>query len=316
MAALKAEITLVKSLENELVDAKELIAAGEQDEKIISQLAGKIAKEEFRIFLSGKYDQSNAIVEIFSGAGGQDAQDWATMLLRMYERYAAKKGFKVEILHQSFGDGGGPEGRIGTKSVTLEVKGNYAYGFLKKEAGVHRLVRLSPFNAQKLRQTSFAMVSVLPEIDQDQAEVEIKPEDLKLETFKSSGPGGQYVNKTESAVRIIHIPTGLTVACQTERSQMKNREHALKILQAKLYQLQSDEHPKELKDIKTAQVEPGRASSAGGANSASWGNQIRSYVLHPYQMVKDLRTQYETSKTEDVLNGDLDEFIEAEMKYD
>ena len=268
----------------------------------IKELEIEIQEQEFKTFLSGKYDKSNAILEIFSGAGGQDSQDWATILLRMYERYCALKGFETTIIHQTFGEAGGPEGRIGTKSVTISIKGNYAYGFLKKESGVHRLVRISPFNAQKLRHTSFALVNVLPEIKERDSEIEIKPDDLKIETFKASGPGGQYVNKTESAVRITHIPTGITVASQTERLQGRNKENAMKVLYAKLYQLKQETHAKELKEIKGASV------------SASWGNQIRSYVLHPYKMVKDLRTQYETSDTEGVLNGKLDEFIKAELK--
>ena len=264
----------------------------------------EIEKQEFKIFLSGKYDKNNAILEIFSGAGGQDAQDWATMLLRMYERYCQKKGFQTEILHQSFGDAGGPEGRIGTKSLALEIKGKFAYGFLKKETGVHRLVRISPFSAQKLRHTSFVLVNVLPEINpvRDDVSNGVKPEDLKIDTFRASGPGGQYVNKTESAIRITHMPTGIVVSSQAERLQGKNKDKAMKILQAKLYQLEEEKKEKELKEIK------------GEAISASWGNQIRSYVLHPYKMVKDLRTQYETSDTENVLDGHLEEFIQAELK--
>jgi len=264
----------------------------------------EIEKLEFKTFLSGKYDKNNAILEIFSGAGGQDSQDWATMLLRMYERYCVKKGFKTAILQQSFGEGGGPEGRIGIKSVTVEIKGNFAYGYLKKESGVHRLVRISPFNAQKLRQTSFALVEVMPEINpvRDFVSNGVKPDDLKIDTFKAGGPGGQYVNKTESAIRITHIPTGIVVSSQSERLQGKNKENAMKVLYAKLYKLKEEGRKKELKKIKGEQV------------SASWGNQIRSYVLHPYKMVKDLRTQYETSDTEGVLDGNLDEFIEAELK--
>ena len=235
----------------------------------------------------------------------------------MYEKYCVSKGFKTKILHQALGEGGGPEGRIGTKSVTLEINGGYAYGFLKKESGVHRLVRISPFNAQKLRHTSFALVNVLPELKDDEDEVDVKPDDLKIDTYKASGPGGQYVNKTESAIRITHIPTGLVVASQTERLQGKNKENAMKILRAKLYQLKDDAHAKKIKEIKAASLEKsGRASPEGRGNSvsASWGNQIRSYVLHPYKMVKDLRTQYETSDTESVLDGKLDDFIEAELK--
>lgn len=283
-------------------------------EKAIQGLEKKIRSEELETFLSGKHDKGNAILQIFSGAGGQDAQDWTTMLLRMYERYCAKKGYKTQVLSQSFGEGGGPEGRIGTKSVTLEIKGNLAYGFLKKETGVHRLVRMSPFSAKKLRHTSFALVEVLPDISlpakisgensggREESEIRINQSDLKLETFKSSGPGGQYVNKTESAVRIIHLPTGINVSCQSERSQAQNREKAMKILYAKIYQLKEEKTKKELKEIKGDRV------------SASWGNQIRSYVLHPYKMVKDLRTDIETSNTEGVLDGDLEQFIEAEVK--
>lgn len=285
-----------------------------QDESLIQKIESEIEKLELKTFLSGKYDKNNAILEIFSGAGGQDSQDWATMLLRMYERYCAKKGFKSAIIQQSFGDAGGPEGRIGTKSVTVEIKGNFAYGYLKKESGVHRLVRISPFNAQKLRQTSFAMVEILPEIVEKESEVQIKPDDLKIDTFRAGGPGGQYVNKTESAIRITHIPTGIVVTSQSERLQGKNKENAMKVLHAKLYKLKEEGREKELKKIKAAQTETGRASPAGGANTASWGNQIRSYVLHPYKMVKDLRTQYETSDVEGVLDGNLDELIESEMK--
>lgn len=275
-----------------------------QDSGAQEKIENKIKKLEFKTFLSGKYDKNNAILEIFSGAGGQDSQDWATMLLRMYERYCVKKGFKTVIIQQSFGDAGGPEGRIGIKSVTMEIKGSYAYGYLKKESGVHRLVRISPFNAQKLRQTSFAMVNILPEIEDDPSVIsgQVKPDDLKIDTFRAGGPGGQYVNKTESAIRITHIPTGIVVSSQSERLQGKNKENAMKVLRAKLFQLKEEGREKELKKIKGKQV------------SASWGNQIRSYVLHPYKMVKDLRTQYETSDTEGVLNGNIDEFIEAELK--
>jgi len=308
IAELKEGIEKIELIKKELDDLKELNDLSKDNEDLVkdySELKEKVEKEELNIFLSGKYDKKNAILEIFSGAGGQDAQDWATMLFRMYERYCLKKGFKVQVLHQSFGDAGGPDGRIGTKSVTMEIKGNTAFGLLKKEAGVHRLVRISPFSSQKLRHTSFALVDVLPEINEDESQMEIKPGDLKLETFKASGPGGQYVNKTESAVRIIHLPTGITVSCQTERLQGKNREHAMKILYAKLHQLKEQERKKELKEIK------------GDSVSASWGNQIRSYVLHPYKMVKDLRTGVETSDTEKILDGDLDQFINAELKlYD
>lgn len=283
-------------------------------EKKKQELRKKIEKEEIKTFFAGEYDKNNAILQIFSGAGGIDAQDWATMLLRMFERYCATKGFITKVLHQAFGEAGGPEGRIGIKSATLEIKGPYAYGFLKKETGVHRLVRISPFSAQKLRHTSFVLVEVLPELEKkDEKEIEIKSEDLKIETFKSSGPGGQYVNKRESAIRITHLPTGITVSSQSERLQGENRENAMKILYAKLYQLKKEEQKKEISKVKAAQR---RASPAGGGDriSASWGNQIRSYVLHPYKLVKDLRTDIETSDVNGVLDGNLDEFLEAEIK--
>jgi peptide chain release factor 2 len=275
--------------------------------KEIEERAGfleqKISEEESKIFLSGKYDKGNAILSIFAGAGGQDAQDWTTMLLRMYERFCHRKQFKIKILHQSFGEGGGPEGRIGIKSVTLEIKGNCAYGILKKEAGVHRLVRISPFSAQNLRHTSFALVEVLPEISKiEQSEIKIKPEDLKLDVFRASGPGGQNVNKRESAVRITHLPTGIKVACQSERLQGLNRQKATDLLYAKLYQLQIEFQEKEV------------AKNKKNSSLESWGNQIRSYVIHPYKLVKDTRTDFETNKVEDVLNGNLDEFIKAEIK--
>jgi len=297
ISELKNEIENLEEIKKDLEDFKIL-----QDESSGKTLEEKISKQEFKTFLSGKYDKNNAILEIFSGAGGQDSQDWVTMLLRMYEKYCASKGYKVVILHQAFGDAGGPEGRIGTKSVTMEINGNYAYGFLKKESGVHRLVRISLFNAQKLRQTSFALVNILPEIKGGDTDIEIKPDDLKVDTFRASGPGGQYVNKTESAIRITHIPTGIVVASQTERLQGKNKENAMKILYAKLSLLQEENRAEKIKELR------------GDPVSASWGNQIRSYVLHPYKMVKDLRTQYETSDTEGVLNGKLDNFIETELK--
>ena len=253
------------------------------------------------MYLNGKYDRLPALLSIYAGAGGQDAQDWATILLRMYLKYCQKKGFKTKILHQSFGEPG-PEGRIGTKSVTIEIKGDFAFGYLKKESGVHRLVRISPFSAKSLRHTSFALVEVLPQIPQPPQEIKIKPEDLKIETFRASGPGGQYVNRRESAVRITHLPTGVQVSCQSERLQGMNKQKALKMLYAKLYDLERKKREKEISKIK------------GEVVSIEWGNQIRSYVFHPYKLVKDLRTNVETSEIEEVLDGNLDEFIEAEIK--
>lgn len=307
---LKEEISRFKKIEkeiNELIDLEKLTGEdkklAKEIEKKFRELESKIKKEEVKTFLSGKYDRNNAILQIFAGAGGEDAQDWATILLRMYERYCQIKGFETKVLSQSFGEGGGPEGRIGTKSAIMEVKGSYACGLLKKESGVHRLVRQSPFSSKKLRHTSFALVEVLPEIgEKEQKEIKVKSEDLKLETFRASGPGGQYVNRRESAVRITHLPTGIVVSSQSERLQGLNKEKAMKVLYAKLYQLKEAERKKKLKEIK------------GDAVSASWGNQIRSYVLHPYKLIKDLRTGVETSNVEAVLDGDLDQFVEAELK--
>jgi len=294
LSGLQQEVSEFEELRSSLASAKaSSFEAIEED----------LRKIELRVFLSGEHDRGNSILSISAGAGGQDAQDWAAMLLRMYERYSQRKGFQTVVLHQSFGEGGGPEGRIGIKQVSLEIKGNYAYGFLKKETGVHRLVRISPFSAKALRHTSFALVEVIPVISkEEEAEIKIKPEDLKLETFRASGPGGQYVNRRETAVRITHLPTGIKVACQSERLQGLNREKVMKILLAKLYQLREKKAAKRLKEIKGEQV------------SASWGNQIRSYVLHPYRLVKDLRTGVETSDIEAILDGDLDKFIDSEIK--
>jgi len=284
------------NLTQELSELQQTVSEFEQlkNETDSEKLLRKIKEKEQQAFLSGKYDKGSAVLSIMAGAGGQDAQDWATMLLRMYQRYADNKGFKTKILHQSFGDHG-PEGRVGTKSVTLEITGVYAYGFLKQESGVHRLVRISPFSAKNLRHTSFAMVEVLPEISQAE-EIAVKPEDLKIETFRASGPGGQYVNKRESAIRITHLPSKITVACQSERLQGQNRDWAMKLLYSKLYQLREKEKEKELAKIKGKQV------------SIEWGSQIRSYVLHPYKLVKDLKSGVETSDVEGVLNGNLDKF--------
>jgi len=297
---LKEQTELFYGLNRELTDIIKLNELGEKEEdleKEIEKFEKKIKKEEFRIFLSGEHDKSNAILTITAGAGGQDAQDWATLLLRMYEKYCDLKGFKSKILYQSFCEGGGPEGRIGTKQVSLEIRGSYAYGILRKETGVHRLVRISPFSAKSLRHTSFALVEVLPEIEKED-EIEIKPDDLRIEFYRSSGPGGQNVNKRETSVRIIHLPTGIVVACQSERLQGENRKKAMQHLLSQLYRLQEETKKKELSEIKGKKI------------SASWGNQIRSYILHPYKLIKDLRTGVETSDTEGVLNGNLEEFIE------
>ena len=294
---LREDIKEFAELEKEFEILKEI-----GDEKEIEEFEKRLKEKEFWVFLSGKYDKNNAILSIFAGAGGQDAQDWVTLLLRMYERYCQKKGLKTQILNQSFGEGGGPEGRIGIKSVALEVKGNFAYGFLRKESGVHRLVRISPFSPKALRHTSFALVEVIPQIPIKEVDLKIRPEDLQTDFYRASGPGGQYVNKRMTAVRITHLPTGIQTSCQSERSQAQNREKAAEMLFSKIYQVLEEKKKKEISEIRGEKI------------SASWGNQIRSYVLHPYKLVKDLRTGVETANPEQTLDGDLDKFIEAEIK--
>jgi len=304
----KEQLKDIEDIKKELQEIKELsvICQGDQEmEKELNEkievLRSKIKQKGIEERFKGKYDGNNVLLSIYSGAGGQDAQDWATMLLRMYQRYSQKKGFGVRILDQDFGQSGGPEGRIGTKSVTLEIKGKFIYGMLKGENGVHRLVRISPFSAQKLRHTSFALVEVLPKM-KGEKDIEINPADLKVDYYHASGPGGQYVNKRMSAVRITHIPTGIVVSCQTERSMGQNKETAMEVLYSKIVQLREEEQQKEISQIK------------GNKISASWGNQIRSYVIHPYQMAKDMRTGVETSQVQSVLDGDLDEFIIAQIQ--
>jgi peptide chain release factor 2 len=255
-----------------------------------------IDKAEIQILLSGKNDSNNAIITIHPGAGGTESQDWAEMLLRMYTRWAENNKFETEIIDYLPGD------EAGLKSVTMEVFGDYAYGYLKTETGIHRLVRISPFNAQGKRQTSFASIFTYPIITDD-IEIDIDPKDLRIDTFRSSGKGGQGVNTTDSAVRITHLPTNIVVQCQNERSQIINREVALKILKSRLYQLREEERDKEKQLLEDSKTEIG------------WGNQIRSYVFHPYQMVKDHRTNYETSQIENVMNGELTDFMFAYLKF-
>jgi len=265
---------------------------------LLSEVEQKVEQYLLTQLLRGEHDASNAIISIHPGAGGTESCDWAQMLLRMYTRWAQSKGFPFTITDMLQGE------EACVRGVTAFVRGRYAYGYLKRESGVHRLVRLSPFNANNLRHTSFTLVEVLPEIS-DNDEVEIKSEDLRVDTFRASGAGGQYVNKTDSAVRLTHLPTGLVVACQSERSQGSNKEQAMKMLRAKLYRLQQENRQKEINKLKD--------KIGSGEGTAEWGAQIRSYVLHPYQMVKDHRTGYETSQIQKVLDGDLDEFIEAEL---
>lgn len=274
----------------------------EDDEELFNEFADEYKKltdsaEKMRIeiMLSGEYDKDDAIVTLHSGAGGTDAQDWTEMLLRMYTRWAEKKGFKLENLDYIPGD------EAGIKSVTIKVSGMFAYGYLKCEKGVHRLVRISPFNANGKRQTSFASLEVLPVLTEEQ-DIEVRPEDIKLDTFRAGGAGGQYVNKTESAVRLTHIPTGIIVQCQNERSQHANREIAMQMLKAKLAELKERMHKEKVEDL------------AGELKEIGWGSQIRSYVFHPYNLVKDHRTGAETSNVNAVMNGDIDIFINEYLK--
>lgn len=261
----------------------------------LEQFEAKMADFELQMLLSEPYDKNNAILELHPGAGGTESQDWGSMLLRMYTRWAEKRGFKVETLDYLPGD------EAGIKSVTLKISGHNAYGYLKAEKGVHRLVRISPFDSSGRRHTSFVSCDVMPEFN-DEVEIDVRTEDLKIDTYRSTGAGGQHVNTTDSAVRITHIPTGVVVQCQSERSQIKNREHAMKMLKAKLYQLEIEKQEQQLAEIRGEQKEIG------------WGSQIRSYVFHPYSMVKDHRTNEETGNTGAVMDGDLDAFINAYLR--
>ena len=286
-----AKMKELASLQKEIEEAEllqEFIGSGRYDEA-----EALLKKLEILLYLSGYYDNKDAILSIHAGQGGVEAMDWTQMLFRMYIRYCEREGFKSEIIDEAFGE------EAGYKSVTITVVGKYAYGYLKGEAGVHRLVRQSPFNADNLRQTSFALVEVLPQI-QDK-EVELKEDDLEWDFYRASSHGGQNVQKVSSAVRLKHKPTGIVITAQSERYQAQNREYALKILRGKLWTLKEEARKKEEQKLK------------GGYKTPGWGNQIRSYVLHPYHMVKDLRTNYETSNTEKVLDGELDGFIEEEL---
>jgi peptide chain release factor 2 len=267
----------------------------EEVEAEISQLKHQLESLEIEVMLSGEYDANNAILTLHAGAGGTEAQDWTQMLLRMYMRWAEKNNFAVETMDLQPGD------EAGVKSVTLFIKGHNAYGYLKSEKGVHRLVRISPFDANARRHTSFAACEVMPEID-DNIEIDINMADVKVDTYRASGAGGQHINKTDSAVRMTHLPTGVVVQCQTQRSQIQNREQCLKMLRAKLFEMQQAAHAENLSEI------------AGEHQAIEWGSQIRSYVFHPYNMVKDHRTSAETGNTQAVMDGDIDMFIEAYLQ--
>lgn len=300
---LDQQISAVKEIEQDKTDFIDLIelAEMEEDDAVLSEtesqlaaLQEKAAKQELMCLLSGEVDANDAYLEVNSGAGGTEAQDWAQMLLRLYTRWAEAHGYKVSVLDRSDGE------EAGIKSATIEIKGENAYGWLKTENGVHRLVRISPFDSNAKRHTSFASISVSPVLD-DSIEIEIEDKDLRIDTYRSSGAGGQHVNTTDSAVRITHQPTGIVVACQNQRSQHANKDEAMKMLKAKLYEQEMQKR------------EALKAAEHGEKTDIGWGHQIRSYVLQPYQMVKDLRTEVETSNTSAVLDGDIDLFLEASL---
>jgi peptide chain release factor 2 len=290
-----------QTFERRVHDALELAELG--DESMSDELAAEtealqteLDRRELQLMLSGSHDRGNALMALHAGAGGVDAADWTSMLLRMYLRWAETRGFKADVVDQVEGEEGG------IKSATLSIVGEYAYGYLRSERGVHRLVRLSPFDSAHRRHTSFALVEVWPDLGEGE-EVEIKPQDIKIDTYKSAGAGGQNVQKNETAIRVTHLSTGIVVTCQNERSQTQNRETALKILRAKLFEIEEERRQKEISDLKGEHVK------------AEWGSQIRSYVLHPYQMVKDHRTDYEVGNAQAVLDGRLDDFMDAYLRY-
>jgi peptide chain release factor 2 len=305
LGAARDTVDTWRKLQKEITELLEMVtlAMEENDESLqveiqqrIEETTSELNELETRLLLGEEYDTRDAILTIHAGAGGTESQDWAEMLFRMYLRWSEQHKYKTEILDTSVGE------EAGIKNATVEIKGDYAYGLLKSEHGVHRLVRLSPFDADHARHTSFVLVEVLPEAE-GEIDIKVKPEDLKIDTFRSSGPGGQHMQKTSSAVRITHLPTGIIVSCQSQRSQRQNKESALKVLYARLLEQKLEEKEMEKAKLKGERIEAG------------WGNQIRSYVLHPYQMVKDHRTKYETGNANAVLNGELDDFIASYLRY-
>ena len=304
MAGLKDELESWTGLESSARDLGELLdlALAESDESLTLELSGEVVELgstleelEFRLMLSGEYDDHNAILALHAGAGGVDSQDWAQMLMRMYLRWAERRGFKAEVLDVSPGD------EAGIKSALMQISGLFAYGYLKAEKGVHRLVRISPFDGNHARHTSFALAEVMPEVESG-GEITVGPDDIRIDTFRAGGHGGQSVQKNSTAVRITHLETGVRVSCQNERSQHQNKEIAMRILVSRLLELQRQKEAEELAKIKGEHISP------------EWGNQIRSYVLHPYQMVKDHRTEHTVSDTSTVLDGDLDEFVMSYLR--
>lgn len=300
LSSFQEEIHDWQTLSQRVNDGLELAALDDDSlrpdlESEVAALETEIAQRELDAMLSGKYDKGNALLAIHSGAGGVEAQDWAEMLERMYLRWAENRGFKTDIIDLSEGE------EAGIKSVTIAVDGRYAYGYLRAEKGVHRLVRLSPFDAAHRRHTSFALVEVLPQLEDD-SEIVIKPEEIRIDVYRSSGAGGQNVQKNSTAVRITHLPTGIVVTCQNERSQTQNRENAMRVLRGRLLEIKQQEQEEKIAELR------------GEYTKAEWGSQIRSYVLHPYQMVKDHRTDYEVGNAQSVLNGDIDGFIQAYLR--
>ncbi len=301
VSGLRDEVGSWRKFRGHLHDLMELARLDDESlrtdlEKEITALEADLDKRLFVSMFSGRYDDDDALLAIHAGAGGTDSQDWAAMIERMYLRWADARGFKTEILDRTDGE------EAGLKSVTIAINGKYAYGYLRSEKGVHRLVRLSPFDAAHRRHTSFALVEILPQVTMDDAEIEISPNDVKMDVYRSSGAGGQNVQKNATAVRLTHIPTGIVVTCQNERSQLQNRENAMRVLRARLLEIQHAEKDQE------------RAVLRGEYTKAEWGSQIRSYILHPYQMVKDHRTEHERGNTQSVLDGDLDSFMEAYLR--
>jgi len=300
LSALREEIQTWQTLSHKIQEALEL--AHLEDESLrpdleieLQNLESEISRRELSTLLSGKYDHGDALLAIHAGAGGTDSQDWAEMLERMYLRWAENHGYQTEILDLSEGE------EAGIKSITIAINGDYAYGYLRPEKGVHRLVRLSPFDSAHRRHTSFALVEVLPQVESND-DIQINPDDLRIDVYRSSGAGGQNVQKNSTAIRITHLPTGLVVTCQNERSQTQNRENAMRVLRARLLEIKQQEQEQQMAELR------------GEYTKAEWGSQIRSYVLHPYQMVKDHRTDYETGNTQAVLNGAIDGFIEAYLR--
>jgi peptide chain release factor 2 len=301
LSDLRDEVTGWRSLEKRIQDTLELAELDDESlrpdlEREVAAIETEVAHRETSTLLSGPYDKGNAILSINAGAGGTEAQDWAAMLQRMYLRWTENQKFQTEVLDLTEGE------EAGIKTITIAVTGRFAYGYLRAEKGVHRLVRLSPFDAAHRRHTSFAQVEVLPEVSDADAEITINPDDLRIDVFRSSGAGGQNVQKNATAVRITHLPSGLVVSCQNERSQMQNRENALRVLKARLLELKREDQDKQLAELR------------GEYKKAEWGSQIRSYVLHPYQMVKDHRTEFEVGNAQAVLDGEIDGFVEAFLR--